>query len=181
MTTGREDDDAAADELGRRARAGDADAFDLLCRALRDDVWRYAMSLLGDREQAFDATQDTFLRLVSGIRRWRGDAPVRVFTLVIARRAVADLLRRETRRRRLAAPDELPEVPAAARTGTVEVHELIGQLDHDQRQAFVLTQLVGLRYDEAAEVAGVAVGTIRSRVSRARATLIDAISLAEGR
>jgi RNA polymerase sigma-70 factor (ECF subfamily) len=60
----------------------------------------------------------------------------------------------------------------------VVVADLLARLDPDRREAFVLTQLLGLSYAEAAEVAGCPVGTIRSRVARARADLID--SLAEG-
>lgn len=176
----REELDAKADELAIRARDGDPHAFDDLCRTLRDDVWRYCRALLDDREQAFDATQDTFVRLVTAIRSWRGDAPIRVFLLVLARRAVADLIRGEQRRRRISDLSSTEEPVAAVRTGTVEVSELINALDTDQHQAFVLTQVLGLRYDEAAEVADVPVGTIRSRVSRARAQLADEIRRAEG-
>lgn len=175
----REEIDARADRLAVLARDGDAVAFDDLCRLLADDIWRYCYALLGDREQAFDATQDTLLRAVRGIRRWRGDAPVRVYLLVMARRAVADLLRGEQRRRRLVSPAETGDPPTPAETGAVELVELIDQLDPDQRQAFVLTRVLGLQYDEAAEVAGVAIGTIRSRVHRARARLADVVRAAE--
>lgn len=177
--TSREEIDARADRLAALARAGDAEAFEDLCRLLADDVWRYCHALLGDREQAFDATQDTFARAVTGIRRWRGDAPFRVYLLVMARRAVADLLRAEQRRRRLVSSAEPVDPPAPAGTGSVELAELIDQLDPDQRQAFVLTRVLGLRYDEAAVVAGVAIGTIRSRVHRARARLAEAVRVAE--
>ncbi|WP_108666877.1 sigma-70 family RNA polymerase sigma factor [Euzebya rosea] len=175
----REEFDAAADALAARARTGDADAFDDLCRLLRDDVWRYCYALLRDREQAFDAAQDTFLRCVRAIPKWRGDAPVRVFVLVLARRAVADLIRGEQRRRRIADVAVEPVVAAPQHTGTIEVTELINQLADDHRQAFVLTQVIGLPYEEAADVAGVAVGTIRSRVFRARERLAEAIAAAE--
>lgn len=177
----REELDARADVLARRARDGDVDAFDDLCRLLRDDVWRYCLSLTGDREQAFDATQDTFVRAVRALRSWRGDAPFRVFLLVLARRAVADLIRAEVRRRRVSELTDVPDQPVGGHTGTIEVIELINSLDHDQRQAFVLTQVLGLAYEEAADVAGVAIGTIRSRVSRARGRLGQAIRDAETR
>ena len=55
------------------------------------------------------------------------------------------------------------------------VTDLLGRLEPDRREAFVLTQLLGLSYAEAAEVAGCPVGTIRSRVSRARGDLVDAL------
>lgn len=175
----REDLDAKADSLASRARGGDIEAFNELCRMLRDDVWRYCYALLDDREQAFDAGQDTFVRLVRAISTWRGDAPIRVFVLVLARRAVADLIRANQRRRRSIPVDQTPEHPRPAETGTVELAELINLLDDDQRQAFVLTSVLGLAYEEAAEIAGVAVGTIRSRVARARKRLAVALDQAE--
>ncbi len=176
----REELDAKADELAVRAQDGDPHAFDDLCRTLRDDVWRYCRALTDDREQAFDATQDAFLRLVNALPGWRGDAPIRVFLLVLARRAVADLIRKEQRRRRLADLSASDEPVAETRTGTIEVSELINGLDPDQQQAFVLTQVLGLRYEEAADVAEVPIGTIRSRVARARTHLAEQIRRAEG-
>ncbi|MGI9016546.1 MAG: RNA polymerase sigma factor [Euzebya sp.] len=171
--------DAETNRLAALAREGDSDAFETLCRLLRDDVWRYCAALLGDREQAFDAAQDTFLRLVKAIGRWRGDAPIRVFVLVLARRAVADLIRTEQRRRRMDEVSRAQPAPTVPGTGTIEVVALVNDLDPAQRQAFVLTQVLGLTYDESAEVAGVAVGTIRSRVSRARGHLVAAIHAAQ--
>jgi RNA polymerase sigma-70 factor (ECF subfamily) len=172
----REAIDAQADELAAAARDGDADAFDRLCALLRDDVWRYCHAILGDREQAFDAAQDTFVRAVTAIRRWRGEAPARVFLLVIARRATADLIRAEQRRRRVdQAATTVGEPVAGDATGVIDLADLLDDLDDDQRQAFVLTQVLGLPYESAAEVAGVPVGTIRSRVHRARGRLTTAL------
>ncbi len=58
-------------------------------------------------------------------------------------------------------------------TGRVDLDDLLGALDADRRSAFVLTQVLGLHYDEAAEVLEIPIGTVRSRVSRARADLIE--------
>lgn len=176
----REAIDAQADQLAAAAREGDADAFEDLCRLLRDDVWRYCHAVLGDREQAFDAAQDTFLRAVTAIRRWHGDAPIRVFLLVLARRACADLVRSEQRRRRIdAAATATAEPVSRPETGTIELAELVDALDDDQRQAFVLTRVLGLPYEDAAAVAEVPIGTIRSRVHRARDRLTTAIAAAD--
>jgi RNA polymerase sigma-70 factor (ECF subfamily) len=130
--------------VARRAAAGDAPAFEALCRALQDDVWRYCYALVGDRELAFEAAQETFLRAVTAIRRFRGDAPVRVYILVLARRAAAEVLRRERRHRDARAYDVEPERPEASGGGAVEVVQLVNALPEDLRQAFALTQLVGL-------------------------------------
>jgi RNA polymerase sigma-70 factor, ECF subfamily len=102
---------------------------------------------------------------------FRADSSARTWLLSIARRACADAIRTAKRRRRLAARIEPPDVePDPA--GGVSVERLLEGLDHDRKQAFVLTQVLGLSYAEAAEVCGCPVGTIRSRVARARLDLV---------
>lgn len=161
--------------VARRAARGDDRAFETLCRALQDDVWRYCYALVGDRELAFESAQETFLRAVTAIRRFRGDAPVRVYVLVLARRAVAEVLRRERRHRDARVHDAEPDVPEPSATGAIEVAQLVNALPVHLRQAFALTQLLGLSYQEAAAAAGCKVGTIRSRVFRSRERLVAAL------
>ncbi|MGH8908033.1 MAG: sigma-70 family RNA polymerase sigma factor [Egibacteraceae bacterium] len=169
------------DAVARHAARGDDQAFEALCRALQDDIWRYCYALTGDREFAFEAAQETFLRAVTAIRRYRGEAPIRVYMLVLARRAVAEVLRRERRHRDMRAHDVEPDRRQTCASGAVEIAQLVNQLPADLRQAFVLTQLIGLSYEQAAEVAGCKVGTIRSRVFRSRERLVAALGAqAEG-
>jgi RNA polymerase sigma-70 factor (ECF subfamily) len=162
--------------LALLARGGDAAALDAFVRATQADVWRYCAHLVST-EAADDLTQDTYLRLVGALRSFRADASGRTFVLSIARRACADEIRRRVRRRALT--DRLtrrrPRVHEDDATGTGALEDLIDRLDEQRRAAFVLTQLLGLSYEEAAEVCDCAVGTIRSRVSRARRSLIDAL------
>lgn len=165
--------------LARLAAKGDDRAFEAVCRLLSDDVWRYCRALTGDRELAFEAAQETFARSVRAIRRFRGDGPVRVFFLVIARRSVAHVLRHELRQVGWPAGDDLPERQVGDPTGAVDVQALVAVLPPDLRHAFVLTQVLGLDYAEAARVAECPIGTIRSRVFRARERLMAAIRLAE--
>jgi RNA polymerase sigma-70 factor (ECF subfamily) len=81
-----------------------------------------------------------------------------------------DQIRR--RRRHLRLDADRPRAPAADPGATTDLHDLIDRLDPDRRAAFVLTQLHGLSYQEAAEVCACPVGTIRSRVARARIDLV---------
>ena len=155
----------------RQAAKGDGQAFEAVCRALQDDVWRYCYALAGDRELAAEAAQETFLRSVRAIRRFRGEAPVRVWYLTLARRATAEVLRRARREPSVAAGSAVEElVPGPS----IEAQLLVEQLPAELRQAFVLTQVLGLSYAETARVMGCAVGTVRSRVFRARARLVAA-------
>ena len=162
--------------IARLAARGDARAFESLCLALQDDVWRYCCALLDDRELAREAAQETFARAVGAIRRFHGDAPVRLWLLVLARRSSAAVLRRECRHRDARAHGIEPDRPLSDHCGAVDLVELVNALPPDQRQAFTLTQVLGLSYREAAAVSGCAVGTIRSRVFRSRERLIAALA-----
>jgi RNA polymerase sigma-70 factor (ECF subfamily) len=90
----------------------------------------------------------------------------------------ADHVRRTTRRRALVERlvQRGDDALVAPRTGEVDLDDAVAGLDPDRRAAFVLTQVVGLSYAEAAEVCEVPIGTIRSRVARARADLLDALA-----
>lgn len=167
------------DEIGSlllRARDGDRWAFAGAVRLLQADLWRLAVHLTGPTE-AEDVVQDAFVRLWGALGRYRGEASGRTYALAIARRACADALRHRSRRRRLAErvaaqPQDLVMADAA---GELTLVPLLGALDEDRRVAFVLTQVMGLAYEEAAGVCGVPVGTIRSRVARAREQLLAAV------
>ncbi len=174
---GAETGDRLVDPLaGLVARAGhDEQAAGALVQALQGDVRRLCRSLV-DEQSADDLAQESLVKVLRAAPGWRGEASVRVWALAIARRTAMDHLRAVTRRRRLDAL-LLRERPATSRplAAAVEADELLAGLPVDLRAAFVLTQLVGLEYAEAATVLGCPVGTVRSRVHRARARLVDAL------
>jgi RNA polymerase sigma-70 factor (ECF subfamily) len=168
------------DELTRLAiagRDGDRTALAMFARRAQADVWRFCAHA-GDRSQADDLTQETFLRAIGALRSFRGESSARTWLLSIASRTCADAVRRAQRQRgllerfRAVAPSDV----AADGSGSLELDQLVSGLDPDRRNAFVLTQVIGLPYDEAAEVCHCPVGTIRSRVSRARADLLPGTS-----
>jgi RNA polymerase sigma-70 factor (ECF subfamily) len=154
-----------------RARRGDRTAAAAFVRGTQADVWRLCAHL-GSPATADDLTQDTYARAFASLHRFLGRSSARTWLLSIARRACADAVRSAQRERRLARPAPRP-VPDPA--GAVAVRALLGDLEPERREAFVLTQIVGLSYAEAADVCSCPVGTIRSRVARARADLVDAL------
>lgn len=162
------------------ARDGRADVFDGVVRLTQPDVWRFC-AYLSSPAEADDLTQDTYLRAFRALGRYRGEAPARSWLLSIARHAVADHIRAKERRRRIMSRLTATPPPGVAddASGRVALWDLVAQLDDDRRAAFVLTQLLGLSYAEAATVCGCEVGTIRSRVSRARERLVAAHDLPE--
>lgn len=174
----------AVDELTRLAQAarlGDAAALESFVKASYDQVWRFCAALAGTAT-ADDLTQETYARCVPSLRRFRGDASALTWLLSVARHVCAGELRSRGKARMITAADrpedqEPPAVPDAA--GDVAVADLLARLDQDRRMAFVLTQVLGLQYAEAASVCGCPVGTIRSRVARAREDLIAMLAAGE--
>jgi RNA polymerase sigma-70 factor (ECF subfamily) len=173
------DDDATHWALA--ARSGDPVAAAAFVRATQSEVWRFAAALV-DTASADDLTQETYLRAFRALPSYQGRSAARTWLFGIAKRACADHLRTVVRQRRLArrltahaatAPASEPD-PA----GVLGATGLIHALPEPRRAAFVLTQLLGLSYAEAAEVAGCPVGTIRSRVARARDDLIEVVAAA---
>jgi RNA polymerase sigma-70 factor (ECF subfamily) len=164
------------DELSRLLRAaqgGDRLALAAFIRRSQAEVWRLCAYLV-DRQAADDLTQEVYLRAWTALPDWRGEASARTWLLTIARRTCARAIRRRVW------PLTAPITPTTGDHGhlpdpaeEVLLTQLIAGLDPQRRAAFVLTQLLGLPYAEAAEVCGCPVGTIRSRVARARGDLTD--------
>ncbi|MCA2201098.1 sigma-70 family RNA polymerase sigma factor [Streptomyces sp. SMS_SU21] len=168
------------------ARGGDPAAVENFVRALHRDVRTYVTYLSADPQAADDLAQDTFLRALGSLHRFEGRSSARTWLLSIARRAVIDSYRHASARPRLADTDDWQTVAEFAqprgRLGFEEgiaLAELLEALPDERREAFVLTQLVGLPYAEAAELGDCPVGTVRSRVARARSSLIKSLREAE--
>ena len=159
------------------AQEGDNVALGHVVRETQPAVWRLCSSL-GSAGGVDDLVQETYLRAMKSISSFRGETPVQVWLLAIARRVCADVVRRRQRTRRLI--DRImvntPTEHAMSGDATGEhVVELLTDIDAERREAFVLTQVVGLSYQEAADVIGCPVGTVRSRVARARADLVASL------
>lgn len=164
-------------QLSRAAAHGDTDALADLVRATQGDVWRFVAHLAG-REAADDLTQETYLRALRSLPTYRHRAPVRVWLLAVARRVVAthfDDLARDRRRRNKAAAQPIA-LAAGDPAEELALRSLVTNLDPERRDAFVLTQLLGLSYADAATACDCPIGTIRSRVARAREQLIGHVT-----
>ncbi len=161
-------------QLVRSAIAGDRLALAAIVRETQPHVWRYC-AYLGRGTDVDDLVQDTYLRALRSLERYEGRSSLRTWLLSIARRVCADAVRAARRRRAL---DALfaREHFVADPGDRVAYAMLVDSLAPERREAFVLTQIVGLSYADAAEVCRVPVGTIRSRVARARDQLHAQIS-----
>ncbi len=185
----RDDDD----ELIARSQRGDVDAFNQLVLRYQQTMFAVIYRTLGDYDAAADVTQDAFISAFRGIQSYRGGSSFRAWLLRIGSNAACDHWRRVQRRpaeslESLTEDDEAQSVSALAALATVgiegnpeesvltqELQELIQQgiqqLPLDQRVAIVLCDIEGLSYEEIAATTQATMGTVRSRISRARARL----------
>ncbi|MET8539814.1 sigma-70 family RNA polymerase sigma factor [Kitasatospora sp. NPDC004799] len=178
-------DDEQLTALALTARAGRAADVEAFVRATQRDVWRFVAHLT-DVQSADDLAQETFLRALRGLPAFAGRSSARTWLLSIARRTVIDRYRMAAARPRCAALPDWQEAaerqsgaPTAGFEDGVALGDLLDRVPAQRREAFVLTQVVGLSYAEAAEVAGCPVGTVRSRVARAREELVARLRAAE--
>ncbi|GAA2247674.1 MULTISPECIES: sigma-70 family RNA polymerase sigma factor [Kitasatospora] len=179
-------DDEQLTTVALRARSGRPADIEAFVRATQRDVWRFVAHLT-DVQSADDLAQETFLRALRSLPGFAGRSSARTWLLSIARRVVVDRYRSAAARPQCAAvpdwqaaaeqqqrPDEVPRFE-----NEVVLSDLLDRVPAQRREAFVLTQVVGLSYAEAAAVSGCPVGTVRSRVARARDELVALLRSAE--
>lgn len=171
-------DGGAADaDLLRRAAQGDQAAFTALVRRHEDRVFGIAVRMTGDRADALDATQDTFVSVYRHAGTFQGDAAFTTWLYRVAVNATRDVLRK---RRRLPEPvEELPEreAPGTAPEETVDLRmdlaQALAQLPDEYREAVLLHDVGAVPYEEIAKITGAALGTVKSRISRGRRRLAE--------
>jgi RNA polymerase sigma-70 factor, ECF subfamily len=172
--------DGAADEwLVRRARGGDVDAYEVLVRRHRRRIFRIALRMLGDRDEAEDVTQDVVIQVWLSLTSFSGAS---AFTTWLYRIVVNRCLNR-VRRMPVTRPvlDDDPPAVAGAEETVIANERLqatvaaIAELPPDQRAVLVLHQLEGLSYRQVAAVVGISEDAVRGRLHRARRALLDTL------
>ncbi len=178
------------EQLLVRLRAGEQAAFEELINRYHNGVYNLALRLMGDREDARDITQETFLKVYSNINRFRGEAELRTWIYRITVNQAANQQRWWRRRRRsssisidstendqmplcenLSSPGQTPEQQALAAEQRRMVIVALAKVKFDFRVAVILRDIEGLSYEEIAETLEVSVGTVKSRISRGREEL----------
>lgn len=176
------------ERLVRRAQVGDLDAFNDLVVRHQGAVYGVCLRMLRDPSLAEDAAQDAFIRAWNAIDSFKGGL-VRPWLLRIATNRTYDVLRARARRPAdsldaqlyESEPDWTSQAPAAehpeafaTRSELSEwLEDALAALPEDQRLAIILCDIQGYPYDDIAAIAGVAVGTVKSRISRGRSRLRD--------
>jgi RNA polymerase sigma-70 factor (ECF subfamily) len=157
-----------------RARAGDLGAFETLVREYQADVWRFAYHFTRDRQLAEDVTQEAFLRAFRFLRTFRGDSKFTSWLFRIARNCAMDAIRRRTGQQTREHPPPLGPPDPEARA---ELHAALSSVSPEHREPFLLIEVFGLSYQEAADVLNIRVGTVKSRMHRARHAMMAALAL----
>ncbi|MHB8620035.1 MAG: RNA polymerase sigma factor [Chloroflexota bacterium] len=162
------------------ARDGDVGAFNQLVERYQSLVYNVCRRMLTDPEQAADATQETFFAAYRSLRSLR-DGAFKAWLLRIASNQCYDVLRHRQRHPteplpdagppEMSDPDRLPEEAALDRETALALEAAIRLLPPDRRMCLLLVDVQGLDYREAAQALSINVGTVKSRLSRARAEL----------
>ena len=162
--------------LVERASGGDVRAFEVLVRRYQLPIIRLCVGMLGDRHAAEDAAQDVFFSAWRSMGRFRGDAQFSTWLYRVAtNQCLRDIRRRPTQTAQL--PEDLPAAEGSpqgeleAAEGYAAISAAMGRLSAEQRAAFLLREVEGLSYDQIAEVLGVSVAAVKSRIYRARTDL----------
>lgn len=177
-------------ELVARAQGGEEEAFEELVRRHEGEVYRLCRRLLGLREDAMDAAQETFVRVFRGLARFRGEAKFRTWVYGIALNVCRNVAtsaprRAAARSTSLAAPpgeeagavelpDERPNPEREARGRELgrALEAALAELSWEHRQVILLREMEGLSCEEVAAVLGCRLGTVKSRLARARGALL---------
>ncbi len=188
----------SADEalLVSRARDGDAAAFGQLVEAYEKRVFNLAYRMVGNREDAADLAQEALVRAYKAMRRFREQAQFSTWLYRIVVNVCLDHQRSKLRH-----PTVSLDEPVAGDDGNIPrqieadvldpsaeyerietqqtVHRAIGRLAEDHRTVVVLRDIQGMAYEEIADVLGIALGTVKSRLNRARMALKDELQRSE--
>jgi RNA polymerase sigma-70 factor, ECF subfamily len=164
-----------SDDLAAQAARGSRPALEALLDRHADRVHAICRRVVGDPDDALDATQEAMIAIARGVSRFDGRSAFTTWLYRVATNAALDELRRKRRR-----PQPTAEVPDAAPAAggfdeavaaRLDVDRALAQLPEDFRVAVVLRDLCDLDYATIAEILEIPVGTVRSRIARGRAVL----------
>lgn len=166
-----------------RVLDGETEQFEKLVRANEKGVYNLALRMLGNEQDALDASQEAFFRAYRSLDRFRGGSKFSVWLYRVTSNVCLDMLRKSGRRREssltdedgedLPLPDERsdPQRELERKETRRAVRRNLSRLEPSFRQALILRDVNGLTYDEIAQVTGLEPGTVKSRIFRARRKL----------
>ena len=198
MVEGRRQGDAADEAAERetrrdaalvdRLKKGDSKALDELYRRHREAAYGIAYRLVGSREDALEVVQESFIHVMRGIQTFRGQSSFRTWLYRIVTHAaldyrrwralrVADSLDSDTSTEPVAqASDRSPQEAAADRDLGAAIDKALSNISEKNRAALILFAIEGMSYKEVADVLGISIGTVMSRIFNARQRLRELLA-----
>lgn len=170
-------------------KMGDEEVFEELVKRYQKKVYNSTYRMMGNHEDAWDLAQETFLRVYRSLHRFQGKSSFSTWLFTITTNICRDELRKRQRRvkthslsqpiqvkdgeieREIVDDSMIPEDISINRELRDEIQGIIDKLPDDQKEVIVLRELQGFSYEEIAEIIGVALGTVKSRISRGRRNL----------
>ena len=173
------------EECAARAQRGDVAAFSALVARYQDRIFRFLVRLTRSQDDAMELTQETFLNAYQALARWRPDARFTTWLFRIARNQAFDWLRRRKLVEFVALEDgqdlgieDPAPTPDAALETVQRFHGLeraLARLPTEHREILLLREIEEMSYENIAEVLDISLGTVKSRIARARAGLLEKI------
>ena len=172
-----------------RLRAGEEDAFEALVRACEKQVYLLALRYTNNPADALDISQETFIKAFRNLKKFKGDSSPETWVYRIAVNTALDFVRRNARRsetslyvtdedgkeQALDIPDDRYSPAKAAEQADMreQLKKAIAMLPEEQRQVLVLRDINDFSYQQISEILDVSEGTVKSRLFRARARLLE--------
>jgi len=185
-------DNAEELALCQRVAAGDERAFEVLVDRYQHRVFGFCARMLGDRAEAEDIAQDVFVTLYKSAGNFRGDAAFSTWLFRVAKNQTLNRIKylerrgRSARRRDIEGDERVarledhetvrPDDAVADRQQAAMVQEAINELAEEHRAVVVLRDMEDLSYDEISDITGLPLGTVKSRIHRARSALAKRLS-----
>ena len=172
--------------LIKQAINGDVESFEQLISPYTKQLLNYIFRMLKNREDAEDALQDTYIKVYNSLKSFQGNSSFRTWLYKVATNVCLDHLRKQKNTANVSlnqtTPDGeyefqisddtySPEVSAKRKAAFNALNTAMNKLEEDQRQAVSLRDIHGLSYDEIAQVTDTTIGTVKSRINRARQAL----------
>ena len=184
------------ESLIERCLKGDTGAFEQLVDRYQQKVFNIAYRMSGNREDALDLSQESFLRAYKALKRFRGQSSFGTWLFRITNNTCIDELRRKKRQPQLVvstdaviktedgeyqfevpdSPDETPEALALTQELKNQIQQALQNLSEEHRAALVLRDVEGYSYEEIADILQLNLGTVKSRINRARLALRQELS-----
>ena len=174
-------EDLSDEALLREHLNGTTSAYQILMRRHEERIFGLVLRMTGDRSDALEATQDTFIAAFRQAAKFRGESSFGTWLYRIGINAARDLLRKNQRLPEpIADPSDKEEVVDERRLedaviGRIDLARALARLSEEYRQAVVLHDLGGVPYEEIAAIAEIPIGTVKSRISRGRRMLAQAL------